>query len=221
MQRKKGRKQWQESTYLETHDRIKKALIEANGMTKTEIYKATGLSRVTIDKHLRLLENVTKEAVKIGNLYHWGDKYRVLVKGLEADALLVESLESACQSFKSIISKMSLPKNLWRFSREGAFYLSEEARKRGITDPRTGVGVTILTEEEVKELLEHKEKVFGGLRRCFFELARVFMKMEFGIYTVKDDLSNVEVRFEEGRAVGTVYPKNWRYTPSGWRFVEN
>lgn len=198
LQRKKGRKQWQEQKFLKAHNQIKNSLIEANGMTKTEIHKATGLSRVTVNKHLRYLLDVSKDIVEIKKVYHWGDKYDVMVKGLKADALLVEDLEIACLSLNSIISKMSIQENLCKWRREGQKIPNKEAFERGY-----------ITEVEIQELFNHQKKVFGDLRRSFVELAKILVKVDFGIITAEEDLSNVIIRFKNENPVCTVNPKSW------------
>ena len=196
LNQRKGRKQWQKNAYTKAHNKLKKTLIEATqAMKKHELHKATGLSRVTIDRHLNDLIK-TGQVVRIGKTYCWGDIYRVIIKGLKADALLIDDLETATQSLMHIIDQMSVPTNILRLKEEGNLVLSDEVFEKGY-----------LTGEELKELLDHKQKVFGGLRRSFFELAKLLMKLDVGVITVEEDLSNVEIRFIDGQPVWTVLPE--------------
>jgi len=192
------RKEWQEKASTEAHDRLKKTLIEAKkGMTKTELHKATGLARTTIDRHLQALEN-TKQVQKYWNRYVWGDKYTALVRGLKEDAALVEELDVLVDRAKEIINKMLLPTNLLKWRREGEFELSEEVFERGY-----------VTAEELTKMMDQKEKVFGGLRRVFTSLAKVLMRADVAIkpFTAEEDLSNVEVHFINEEPSWTVLPE--------------
>ncbi len=190
------RKEWQKKAYLEAHDNLKKTLIEAEkGMTKTELHQATGLARTTIDRHLSVLENVPKQVQKFGKRYFWGDKYNALVKGLKEDAALVEELDVLVNRSKELINKMARPENLRKWRQNGVFIPSEETFKKGY-----------LTPEEVTGLLEHKEKMFGGLRRAFVDLARVLVKVE-GFANVQDNLSNVTFTFINGHPLPNVTSK--------------
>jgi len=202
---KKGQKQWQKNAYAEADDLIKKTLIQADGaMTKTHIHKATGLSRVTINKHLHELEYLTKQVVKIGKDYFWGDKYHALVKCLKEDAGLIEELEVLVNRLIVLIHKMSKPENVWRWKREAHVPLPDRIPFN--IDADAPATITLMTDEEMKQFFNHREKVFGGLRCCFFDLAKVVMKVDVGLINAEEDLSNVMIRFRNGRAVWTVYP---------------
>lgn len=197
MNTKKGQKQWQKQAYIEAHEKLKKTLIEAtNAMTKTEIHKTSGLSRATINKHLNHMIKAGKVKEISKGQYCWADIYRILIKGLKTDENIIKDLENVAQSFQYIISQMSLPMNVWKLKNEGSLPLPEEASERGY-----------VTGEELKALLDHKQKVFGSLRKSFFELAKLLMKVDAGIITAKDDLSNVELYFMDGEPVWTVLPE--------------
>ena len=198
---------WQESKFREANDKIKKALIENNGLTKTELHKATRLSRVTIDKHLCDLEGKTKRVIKIGGRYLWRGKYDALIRGMKADAELFDELDVCAQKIKSILDAMSLPKNLWRFRQEGSVSLPE--RWPVNTDPKAPARMDFMTEAEWREFYEHREKVFGKLHDCFFSLAQVVAKAAVSSASAADDLSNVTVRFINKRAVWSVDASVW------------
>lgn len=196
---KKGQKQWQRNAYLEAHDCLKKVLIEAEkGMTKTELHEATMLSRSTINKHLLALTNFTKEVQKIGSQYYWGDVYRAMITGLKENATLVEESSVLINRLKSILEKMSKPENLWKWKREGTFIPSAVSLEED--------SLSLMTQEELRKMLDHQDNVFGELRRSFFNLAQILMKVDVGIITAEEDLSNVEVRFINGESVWTVQP---------------
>ena len=199
----KGWKNWQKNAYLEAHDKIKKALIENNGLRKIEIQRATGQSRVTINKHLREFVDVTKEAVKIASCYYW----RASIMDLKKDALLIEKLADGVQLLKPIIDKMQFPKKLWRFRQEGTVPLPKCYPVN--TDPNAPARIDVMTDKQLREYLEdnreffeRREKVFGGLRRVFFDLAKIIMIGDFGATTAEDDLSNdrfvVEIKGQFG-----------------------
>ena len=197
MNQKKGRKEWQKDAYTKAHNRLRETFMDAtDALTKNELHKISGLSRATINKHLNDMINA-KKVKQIGKSHYcWADVYRILVKGLKADVNLIENLETASQSFKFIIGQMSLPVNVWRLRQEGNLALSDETFEKGY-----------VTGEELKTLLDHKQKVFGGLRRSFFELAKLLMKVDAAIIHAEEDLSNVEIRFIDGEPVWTVLPE--------------
>jgi len=180
----------------EVHDGLVKILIEAGpvGMTKIELHRKTGFSRGTINKHLRDLVMISRKVVKMGKQYIWRETFNSQNKVLKANELLVEDLEDACQHINSTLAKMSLPVFVAKLRRQ-EWVPSEEAFERGY-----------LTVEEAQELLNHQERVFGILRRSFFDFARFLMKLDAGIITAEDDLSNVEVRFFGCEPVWRVYP---------------
>jgi hypothetical protein len=198
----KGWIKWQEAKFREAHDKIKKALIENDGLTKTEIHKKTGLSRVTIDKHLHVLENEAKKVVEIGSRYHWRDNYEALIRCLKADALLFDELDVCTQRIKFILDTMSLPKNLWRFRQEGITPFPK--RWPVNADPKAHARLDFETKGEWQDFFSYKEKVYGELHDCFFSLAQVVVKAAVGSVSADDDLSNVTVRFVKGRASWTV-----------------
>ena len=209
MVRKKGQKQWQTEAWLEAHDQIKKVLIDAEkGLTKTDLYKTTRLARTTIDRHLQKLMNI-KQVQKLGKLYYWGDKYNALVKGLKEDAALIEELGVLVGRQKELIAKMSRPENITRWLREATppdWYLGMPKRVPVNTDPDVPASVTLLTREETREFFECREKVFGGLRCVFFDLAKVVMKVDVGFIDAEEDMSNVTISFRNGRAGWSLNP---------------
>ena len=52
-----------------------------------------------------------------------------------------------------------------------------------------------------------KQKVFGGLRDSFFELAKLLMKVDAAIITAEEDLSNVQITFINGEPIWRVIPE--------------
>lgn len=199
MAHNKKLKKWQAEAYEKASGYIKRALIEAKEpLTKWQLHKITGLSRVTINKHLCDMVNITKEVYQIDGRYVWGAKYRALITCLKADEQIIESLEEACNSLDSIVKKMSTPTNIWRWKQQSVFP-NEEIFDKGY-----------ITGEEFKELLDHKSRVFGSLRRSFFDLAKILMKVDVGVITAEEDLSNVEVHFWNKEPMWTVYPPGWR-----------
>jgi predicted transcriptional regulator len=204
---KKGQKQWQRNAYLEAHDCLKKVLIEADkGMTKTELHKATGISRSTINKHLLALTNLTKEVQKVGNQYFWGDVYRAMTLGFKENAALTEELDVLTNRMKSILQKMSKPENLWKFKHEGQFVPKAVLKEED--------SISLMTPEELHKMLEHQEKVFGELRRSFFNLAQILMKVDVGFITAEEDLSNIQVYFKNGEP-------DWNEIPESLKKSEN
>jgi len=205
MGRRKGQLEWQKKVYLKAHDLLKKTLIEAEkGMTKMDLHKATGLARTTIDRHLYKIMNFTKELKIIEKSYYWGDKYDVLIKKCKEDAALVEEIDVLVNRQKEIINKLSRPANIRRWKKEGTpphWNLGLPERIPINTNPDAPATITFLTPEEEKEMFLYNENVFGGLRRIFFELAKVVMKVDVGFIYAEEDLSNVTISFRNGRAL--------------------
>ena len=63
-----------------------------------------------------------------------------------------------------------------------------------------------ITGEELQDLYDQQQKVFGGLRHSFYELAKILMKADAAIITAKDDLSNVQITFHNGQPGWLVQP---------------
>lgn len=206
----KGRKQWQIDKYKEKHDRIKKIFIEATGAKRpTDIYSETGFSRVTILKHLRNLER-NGEIVKYAYGYVDGDKYRMLIRGLKADAGLIEELDVGVQKLKSIIDQMMTPRNLQRFRQEIEVPFPKYYPE--VTDLNAPARIDVMTDEQLKEYLEenkelfkYREKMLSALHRVFFDLTKILMTFD-GPTVVEADLSDVGVRFRNKKPEWMLLP---------------
>ena len=112
---RKGRKPWQEKSYREARERLEKTLVQAvNGMTKTQLQMETGLSRPTIDKHLRVLMALDvptskkpglkrKKVERSGRLFFWKTNY---LNQLERYRLVIDHLDERVKAdavFKTLL----------------------------------------------------------------------------------------------------------------------
>ena len=194
------RTKWQQKQYTKAHELLKKTLKEAkNPMTKNQLYKLTGLSRPTIDRHLNHLIN-NGEAVKFNNTFIWADIYKIIVKGLKADEGLIENLETTLEKLKTLIGQLSLPTNIFKLKQKGNIPLPETVFEKGY-----------ITREQLQDLYDQQQKVFSGLRRSFFELAKILMKADASIITAKEDLSNVQITFHNKQPSWLVQPDRTNY----------
>lgn len=77
----KGKGAWHREKEEENRQKISKALLQAvEGITKTELYRKTGLSRPTVDRHLASLEkmgNVKREKRRLFWLSNYEREKRV------------------------------------------------------------------------------------------------------------------------------------------------
>ena len=121
-------------------------------------------------------------------------RYRITEKG--RSYLLNQSAENlalTCQSFDQILERLLTPKNVERWRKEGTYTLGGEANNRGG-----------LIAQEITELADHKERVFGGLDRVLADLVRFLVKVKSPI-DAKEDLSNVQVWFSAGKPLLLVH----------------
>ena len=194
------RTKWQQKQYTKAHNLLRTVLEEAtNALTKTELYQQTGLSRATIDRHLNHLLN-SGEVVKIEKKYILAKVYKIVAKGLKADEQLLENLETTIEKLKILIGQLSLPTNIFKLKEKGNIPLPDAVFERGY-----------ITGEELQDLFDQQQKVFGGLRQSFFELAKILMKADAAIITAKDDLSNVQITFHDGQPGWLVLPDTSAY----------
>lgn len=148
-----------------------------------------------------LIKELNRSTLKHGQkLWHI-----VTVKGRRwLNKRQIERLETDIQDIREVVTSMLEPERLWRFMQEGAVPFPERFPVN--TDPDAPARIDFMTAEEWKEFFDHKEKVFGNLRRCFFDLAKVVVQVE-GMIAIWDDLENAEVHFRNGRALWIALPE--------------
>ena len=174
----------QQRIFDENRSEIIKALEKApKGLTRTEIKNRTKKAYATIRKHLKPLKE-TGQIIERNHTLYLRDYY------IEK---MGESLEAFTGELQTITEVASKKENVWKWTKKGSYVPSEEVFERGHLLP-----------EDLQDLLEHKERVFGGLRRVFFDLAKVIMKVDVGFIDAEEDLSNVTTQYHNRRAVWSV-----------------
>lgn len=192
--RKKGK--WDDVqllTYTQNDNKILKALRnDSNGLSRSEIKVKTGLSYSAIRKHLTNL-------ISKGELKEYDGKIFWLHWYLE---LMGNTSAAYSQELQKILASMLNPESIYSIHREGIVPLPKRFPVNA--DPDAPATTSFMTDDEWRDFFIQKEKVFGALRHCFFDLARFLMKVDIGFINAKDDLSNVTINFANGRAVWRV-----------------
>lgn len=198
MKRQKGKLDQKQNTQFDVnHKKIYDVLAKASSnLKRCELKRDTQIkSYATIRKHI-------EKFIKNGQVKE--DQEGKLVLTERYFESLGDSLAALVRELQTTLAYMLKPKNVWRWKCEGKVSLPD--RMPVNTDPDAPAIITLMTNEEMNEFFEHKEKVFGGLRSCFFNLAQVVMKVDVGLVDAEEDLSNVQVCFRNGRAVWTIHP---------------
>lgn len=97
-----------------------------------------------------------------------------------------EKLKKACQTLHNLVEKMSSPDKIRQYRKEGTYYPEDP------TDETVFGGI--------EEMLKYKDKVFGDLEDAFKKLTWVLALVQ-GPVDVQKDLSNVSIRYINGRPV--------------------
>lgn len=163
--------------------------------TPSEIKKKTLLSYATIRKH-------TKFLLRTGQAKKYNGKLVSLNLYFE---LVGDTMKAYTEELQQTLASMSRPESIWRWQHEGIPPLPKRLRNR---EPSALPEMFSFTKEEWRKFHEHKERVFGGLRRVFFELACILVKADFALkFGVENDLSNVICHFENGEPCWSCYPE--------------
>jgi len=178
------------------------------------------LSKNRNKAHDRLSTLIRKGLVREENRASWKPSqtlwYVITPKGMR---WLIKkttlNLKEGIKNAQGLIKEMLTPLNVYRFRNEATPPLPK--RFSTDTDPGSPASIGFRTEEESREISEHKEKVLGALRTCLYDLTRLVVKVDFGsIYAEEDpgdDLSNIKMGFKNKQPYFIVDPG----TPSGER----
>jgi len=185
-------------TFYQNHSKIISFLDKApEGLTRGELKSITGLSYATIRKHLKhLIKNL--QVIERG---------QILVLRPHYIERVGKSLKVLTGELQTIIEAASKAENIRKMKKEGTpphWVLGLPERIPVNTDPDAPATTTFLTKDEWLEFYEHREKVYGGLRRAFFDLAKIVMKVDVGFIDAEEDLSNVTTQYRNRRAVWSV-----------------
>jgi len=185
-----------EATKLE----ILQFLLERKECRGEEIVNGVTASKKTIYKYrIELLDDGLVERLPMTSR-DTRFRYRITEKG--RNYLLnqfAEDLSLTSQILGQILERLSTPENVEKWRKEGTYTLGGEANNRGR-----------LIAQEITELADHKERVFGGLDRVLADLVRFLVKVKAPI-DAKEDLSNVQVWFSAGKPLLLVKKGNRFY----------
>ena len=145
---RKGRKLWQKTLYREAHELLQKTLIQAiNGMIKTQLREKTGLSRPTIDRHLKDFMDQRK-VEQWGLLFFWSTNYLIQ---LERYRLIIDILKKQEQADAVFKIKVAIAQDTLK---------GEELRKRldEIYLEELGWRWQVLREQKIRGVAGAEEK---------------------------------------------------------------
>ena len=191
---------------LETISMLK-TLTRRGQMSFQDIIDSGDLGKNRNKVHEKLEELAKKGLIKELNRESWkqGQKiwYALTPKGLRRlFEIEAKNLKESSKTIQDFVEFMLHPENIQKMKKEGSVPLPERFPVN--SDPTAPAKISYMTEEEWKEFFGHKEKVFGSLRRVFFDLAKVLMKVDVGFIDAEEDLSNVTTRYRNRRAVWSV-----------------
>jgi len=179
-----------EATKLE----ILQFLLDGEERRSEEIVNGVTASKKTIYKYrIELVDDRLVEMLPVTSR-DTRPRYRITEKG--RNYLLNQSAENlslTCQIFGQILERLSTPENVEKWRKEGAYTLGGEANNQGCS-----------IAEKIIGLMDHKERVFGGLDRVLADLVRFLVKVKAPI-DAKEDLSNVQVWFSAGKPLLLVH----------------